>query len=447
MNLAENSLQSFQQIRSTHLPIYRTDAGENLLVYTPGLLWKTTQEELLALEANLQFGQLEPNAVAIVQRAKEVLKIHKSFRQSSFQPTNITLYLNQKCNFNCKYCFALETPNQKQELSLKACLAGLDLVGRNCHHLDVPMTLAIHGGGEPLLAFHKIQHILAYAQAMVEIDGLRLYKYIATNGVMPIEKARWITRHFDRIGISCDGPPEIQDKQRPQATLSNSNAIIERTAQIIRDYGTTLDVRVTITPATVEQQPLIARYICENLAPQEIHVEPVYLGKRTGIQDCISPSQVDAFIHSFMEAEEIAGQYGAACKMSGARLNEVHSSYCHLLQQVLNLVPGDEATACFKLVNDEEVTTREFSLGRYQKSNNIFVIDQANFHRLLSGMRTPEQCQGCFIQYQCSHACPNNCLLTHEYHDQSLCSILKGLVFRQIINASEKLKSGEMIHL
>lgn len=447
MNLAENSMQPFQQIRSTHLPIYQTSYGETILVYTPGLVWKTTREELLALEAEFKQEQLNPIAAAVIERAKDVLKLHQSLHQGDFQPTNITLYLNQKCNLNCQYCFAVETPNQKQELSLEACLAGLDLVGRNCRQLDTSMTLAIHGGGEPLLSFKKIQRILAYAQAMIEKDGLTLYKYIATNGVMPIEKARWVARHFDRIGISCDGPPEIQNRQRPHATLANCNTIIEQTAKVIRDHGTALDVRVTITPATVEQQPMIARDLCENLAPQEIHVEPVYLGKRMSIQDCISSCQVDAFIHSFNKAEEIASQHGTAWKMSGARLNEVHSSYCHLMQQVLNLVPGDEATACFKLVNDREIVSKGFSLGKYQKSQNIFVLDQDNFHRLLADMQTPEQCQGCFIQYQCSHACPNNCLLTHEYQDLSLCEILKGLAFRQIVQASQELQPGEMKYL
>lgn len=447
MNLAENILQPFQQIRSTRLPIYQTIVGETILVYTPGLLWKTSKKELEGLEENLQRKLSNPNAATVVQRAKDVVKIHTAMHSSDYQPTNITLYLNQKCNFNCQYCFAIETPNQKQELSLEACLAGMDLVGENCRQSNAPMTLAIHGGGEPLLSFQKIRRILVYAQSMAERDGFNLYKYIATNGVMTIEKAHWIARHFDRIGISCDGPPEIQNIQRHHATLANSNAIIEQTAKIIRDNGAVLDVRVTITPATVEQQPMIARYICENLAPQEIHVEPVYLGKRTGIQDCISPCQVDAFIHSFIEAEEITRQYGTTWKISGVRLNEVHSSYCHILQQVLNLIPGDEATACFKLVNDREVLVKGFSLGRYQKSNNIFVINQDNYHRLLAGMQTPDQCQGCFIQYQCSHACPNNCLLIHELFDQTLCTILKQLAFRQIINTSNKLKSGEMIYL
>ncbi len=447
MNLAENILQPFQQIRSTRLPIYQTDFGETGLIYTPGLIWKTSKKELIGLEENHQQEQLNPTAAAVVQRATDVVKIHAGMHSSDYQPNNITLYLNQKCNFNCQYCFALETPNQKQELSLEACLAGLDLVGENCRQSNAPMTLAIHGGGEPLLSFQKILRILAYAQAMAERDGLTLHKYIATNGVMPIEKARWIALHFDRVGISCDGPPEIQNIQRHHATLANSNAIIEQTAKIIRDNGAALDVRVTITPATVEHQPMIARYICENLAPQEIHVEPVYLGKRTGIQDCISPCQVNAIINSFMEAEEIASHYGILWKMSGARLNEVHSAYCHILQQVLNLVPGDEATACFKLVNDREVKAKGFSLGKYQKSQNAFVIDQANFGRLMAAMQTPGKCEGCFIQYQCSHACPNNCLLTHEFFDQSLCTILKQLAFEQIINASNKLKSGEMIYL
>lgn len=447
MNSALLNIQPFEHIASTPLPIFQTLMGETGLVYTPGLVWKMSKTELKEEIRNFQEEQLNSHTAAVIQRAKEVVQIHQSMRKADFLPTNITLYLNQKCNFECRYCFAIETPNRREDLSLPACQAGLDLVGENCRLFNAPMTLAIHGGGEPLLSFQKIQHILSYADAMIKKKALNIYKYIATNGVMTAEKARWIARNFDRVGISCDGPPEIQNKQRHYSNHSDSSQLIEQTAKIIRDHRTALDVRVTITPATVEKQPIIARYICETLAPQEIHVEPVYLGKRSSSHDCISPSQVDAFIHSFLEAVEIAGQFGANWKMSGARLNEVHSSYCHLLQQVLNLVPGDEATACFKLVNDREVIQMGFSLGKHQMNQNAFVIDQNNFHRLMASIKTPPHCDGCFIQYQCSHACPNNCLLTHEYQDQSVCSILKGLASRQIINISTRLKAGEMTFL
>jgi sulfatase maturation enzyme AslB (radical SAM superfamily) len=447
MNTADLNIQPFQHIASTSLPIYQTCTGETGLVYTPGLIWIMTKTELREVIGDFQQKHINPQAAAVVEKAKDVVQIHQSMRKADFQPTNITLYLNQKCNFECQYCFAIEKPNRSEELSLDACRAGLDLVGENCRQLNAPMTLAIHGGGEPILSFQKIQRILEHVQAVAEKKGIKIYKYIATNGVMPTEKARWVACHFDRVGISCDGPPEIQDKQRHYSNHSTSNQLIEQTAKIIREHGKALDVRVTITPATVDQQPMIARYICENISPQEIHVEPVYLGKHTSIEDCISPARVDDFISFFLAAEETARQFGTAWKMSGARLNEVHSSYCHLWQQVLNLVPGDHATACFKLVNDREVLAKGFSLGRYEKGRNIFVIDQANFHRLMTGMQTPDQCQGCFIQYQCSHACPNNCLLTHEFYDQSLCLILKELALRQIFKASEKLKAGEMTFL
>jgi radical SAM protein with 4Fe4S-binding SPASM domain len=435
----------FQHIPSTHLPIYQFKTAEIGLLYTPGLLWKVSLELMRDIECQTKNKQYTPDFIRFINRASEVLKIYQALINVKFNPTNITFYVNQKCNLNCQYCFSIKSPNPIAELSLKSAIAGLELVAENCRLANMPMTLAIHGGGEPLRSFHKVQMILKHLQSIIERDGLVVNKYIATNGVMPIQKAKWIAGHFDRIGISCDGPVGIQAVQRPAIDQCNTNQIIERTAAVIRDSGKTLDVRVTITPETIELQPLIAKYICENLKPVAIHAEPVYLGKRTSLSDCINQSQVKIFIDSFLQAQKLAQGYCSSWEISGTRLNGVHTSYCHLFQQVLNLVPGDTATACFKLVNEQEVFLRKFQLGSYRKGEKQFRLDTENHHDLISKYALPGKCEGCFMQYQCSHGCPNNCLLTHEYQDQTSCLILKGIAQARLNEASAHMKLGEMI--
>lgn len=447
MSFSINITDQLHSFPATRLPIYQYHNAEFGLLYTPGLVWKISLNDFIEMEGRPIEENKQPNMQIFTLRAQEVLKAYQSFFQSDFIPTNLTLYLNQKCNLNCLYCFAVTDPHQIEELSIEACMAGLELVAENCRKTNSPMTLVIHGGGEPLLSFHKIKPLFAQINRITKHDGLTINTYLATNGVMSVEKAHWIARHFDRIGISCDGPPEIQEVQRPAINSCHSNKIIEQTAAAIREAGKILDIRVTITPETIERQIEIVRYVCEKLKPNEIHVEPVYLGKNTGSKDCIKISQVKSFVDFFVEAEKIALQHGSSWKLSGARLNEVHTSYCHVFQQVLNLVPGDAATACFKLVNKGEITTSKLSLGTFNRVKNKFIIDQSNYHHLIKTYELSKRCEGCFLQYQCSHGCPNNCLLNHEYADQSLCAITRGIALKQILEKSTSLEYGEMAYL
>ena len=434
----------FQRLSTTKLPIYKYLSSSFVLFYAPGILIKIHPDMIKEIEAGIILKKYNQLSDLLLKKAGEASFSSRKMLKSSFVPTNITLYMNQKCNLDCQYCFSVDGSINSEELSIKSALAGIEVVAKNCCNQNKPMTMVIHGGGEPLLSWQKIEQIMLGAISILKINGVNANKYIATNGVMSVEKARWLATNFDRIGISCDGPFNIQSVQRPAKNNLGTNQKIERTARIIREAGKKLDVRVTITPAVIESQPLIARYICENLQANEIHVEPVYLGGKTKKEDCIDESQTDYFIQSFLEAQKIAEHFGSHWLISGTRLNEVHTSYCHIFQQVLNLVPGEVATACFKLVNSKQVEAEGMALGYYCKETDQFKLDIPHFEALLSQYALPSKCNDCFIEYQCSHGCPNNCLLMQESNDPSLCQILQGIAFAQIMQKAENMHYEEI---
>jgi sulfatase maturation enzyme AslB (radical SAM superfamily) len=259
-------------------------------------------------------------------------------------------------------------------------------------------------------------------------------------------RAEWLARTFDLIELACDGPNEIQSAQLPaRSRIKNINPDIERTAQLLHEAGKTVHARVTITKESVNRQAEICQYICEKLYAQEIHVEPVYHPGRTKPGMFLDNDQVEPFIEAFFKAQSVAVSYRGEWKMPGSRLSEIHAARCNIFQQVLNLVPGDAATTCFKITSAEQARQADLSIGRLDPKAHIFVLDDRHTRVLRAGYTRPADCNHCLIEYQCTHNCPNGCPLLKQQAKSgrggnTLCKILKKAASQQLIQLSGTLE-------
>jgi sulfatase maturation enzyme AslB (radical SAM superfamily) len=322
----------------------------------------------------------------------------------------LTLYLHNECNLRCQYCFSAPSPAPAARLSLPAMAAAARLVLPNCRAQGRPLVAVFHGGGEPALHLPLLLEALDLLEGLADAYGVPLFRYIATNGVLPASTAVWIGQRFDRVGLSCDGPPEIQDAQRPQWGGQATAGSVERTAAIVREHGAALHVRATVTPATADRQAEIAAYLCQALQPEEIHVEADYRAGRAGSGPCFAGDQADLFVAGFLAAQAVASAHGVAWRNSGSRLDELHGPFCNVLREVIHLVPGDAAVACFLDTDASQAGQRQAVIGRLV--GDRLVLDDAAIHALrqrLAGQ--PARCKSCFNQFHCARACPEACAL------------------------------------
>lgn len=255
-----------------------------------------------------------------------------------------------------------------------------------------------------------LQKVLQTVTDLTTAQQVPLFRYIATNGVLSAQKATWLAQNFDLIGLSCDGPPDVQNRQRPLWSSRAGSDYVERTARILREWDTPFDVRVTVTPETVHRQAEIANYICRVLQPNEIHVEPVYQGGRAKSHDSIT--NANQFVNEFLQAEQVAQQHGISWCMSGSRPGDIHGPYCHLLRHVLHVVPGGMASACFKAGKAQTVQQAGLQIGGLDEVNGRFRLNQDHIHNLAARLHPiPRSCQNCFNQYHCARHCPDYCPL------------------------------------
>jgi uncharacterized protein len=311
---------------------------------------------------------------------------------------------------NCRYCYSLPEAHKSECVSVEAVRAASRFVAGICAERNVPFTLAIHGGGEPTMESRRVESYLEVARDVARTFGLRPRTYISTNGVISEEAARWLATEFDLIGVSCDGPPDIQDRQRPGRNGQPLSRVVGRTMSTFGEFGRSFHVRTTITRETIGRQAEIVAYLADRYSPTEIRLEPVY--DNPSGEPPMNEAHAAEFVSGFLAAEAAGAARGVSVSTSITRFDTFYGPYCNVLRRVVNLIPGDAATACFLDSRPSEVERRGGLTGRFNPARGVFEIDKERTHSLMSRCSAqPTRCQDCLCRYQCTHGCPDRCVL------------------------------------
>jgi len=432
---------------SDSLSIFRKQQDEDaVLFYAPGYLAIVRQNLAGQFErALLRSGGEWRIADEVRRHALFAQQKWRELMSQDFCPTCLTLYPGETCALNCIYCFSAQriSASYKPDFSIEAVRSAARLIAHNCRQSQQQFTVVFHGGGEPALNINLVRDLLEIVENEAKRFSVPIFRYIATGAGITLGAMHWIADHFDMVGLSCDGPPDIQAKQRPWRNGKNSSGDVERMAQIVHQARKPLQVRVTITSSTTQRQPEIADYISRRLRPQTIHVEPVYYGGRTLDNSHLSLKDADEFITYFFEAQEIASSFGIQWKSSGSRLAEIHGTYCHICRNVLHLVPGNAVTACFKTTNSSLAQKDDLLIGRYDCENNQYYLDTDKIYRMQTILVNSlnASCAECFNQFHCARLCPDHCFFKRtEDNRQTRCLINAGLAAQTLQRIAERLK-------
>jgi uncharacterized protein len=84
--------------------------------------------------------------------------------------------------------------------------------------------IRFYGAGEPTLEFELMKKIKEYAHSQA---GDKLKVELQTNGFFSKKIAQWIVENINNLWISADGPPEVQDSQRPTQGGKPTSEVVE----------------------------------------------------------------------------------------------------------------------------------------------------------------------------------------------------------------------------
>jgi radical SAM protein with 4Fe4S-binding SPASM domain len=149
-----------------------------------------------------------------------------------------------------------------------------------------------------------------------------------------------------------------------------------------------------------------------------------------------------------LQAREIARSYGILWTTSGSRPGEIHSAYCHIWRDVLNLTPEGLATACFKLSEAASVRRRGLAIGGWDNQAGIFLLDDEQIQYLRQTLgKEKESCTTCFNHYHCARNCPDACLLESNSQASEFRCRFQSLIANALIQEiAEKLTENQNLN-
>jgi len=323
----------------------------------------------------------------------------------------ISFFLTTRCNLNCIYCYNLEERSRLTErsLSLDIAKAGIDYffgVNQSRH-------IRFYGPGEPTQAFGLMKLITEYAKSVS--DGVTVE--IQTNGVFGSATREWLLENTNIVWISCDGPPDIQNFNRPIRGKYPSAPTIEANVRWLNanksDRNLMVGARVTMTNKNIHRQKEMADYFY-SLGIRHVWTNTLFpsVGEMPVCDDQAKLSEysfdmegyLDNYIEAYHYAKEKGMFYGSflICNFDGeANVN------CRACSPVPHLTPDGYVSACDMVTLGESAHHMDcFVYGKWDSESANFVFSQQKIDLLRNrNSDTMPQCMRCEARLHCGGYC------------------------------------------
>ncbi len=168
------------------------------------------------------------------RRAGETYRARKRFVHAG--PNLHLMVVTLRCNETCVYCHAsrADLDAVHTDMTIETAERTVELILRTTSpHVTIEFQ-----GGEPLVNWPVVQHVIEYATEKNRGLGKQLeFTMVSNLSLMTEEKLSWLLAHRVQICTSIDGPKDIHDKQRKLPTLSAYDAAEGWIRRINAAYG------------------------------------------------------------------------------------------------------------------------------------------------------------------------------------------------------------------
>jgi len=176
--------------------------------------------------------------------------------------------LTNLCNLFCEHCYASATPSRDGEFSFE------EAMGLIPELREAGVGFAILSGGEPL----TWPGLFEVSSALRKTG---IVTYLSTNGLLiSAGNVETIRDHFDYVGISIDGRPDVHDEFRGKKGAYRQSM---KAIRLCLEQGIRVGVRYTLTPQTAESLPFIFELAEKEGIPKIYISHLVYSGRGKGL--------------------------------------------------------------------------------------------------------------------------------------------------------------------
>jgi uncharacterized protein len=391
----------------------------NFILYSPltGSVLEVTPGVVKEMQ-NISFGEKYNLDIGIKKTLREKGFISgKKFPKingevpldEKYEPTAVTLMPTWDCNLRCLYCYSDGGINPGEILDRKVARASIDLIIANSLEKEMDhISVGFHGGGEPLI--HKnmdwIKEITSYTREEADKNGLKSRVSSATNGFISKNNLEWVVNNFDRVNLSWDGTPEIQNLHRPGKNGLPTYETVLRTAKYLEEAGFQYGIRSTISDKSVDKMEEIVQLFVDETTVKGFHLEPLFECGRGENNPVLGAPSTEAFVENFIKAKKIAYANERTLYHSASDLEKVGRKFCGAAGSNFFVTPDGNVTSCLEVSRPDDDMNDIFMIGSFNNKQNVFEFDEERLETLRKRVvENVEGCDDCFAEYNCSGDC------------------------------------------
>ena len=169
-----------------------------------------------------------------VPAAVERLRRRKRFLHQG--PNLHIVVVTLRCNETCVYCHASRADMTATHTDLTEAMAEktVDLILQ----APTPFVTIEFQGGEPLVNFPVVKHLIEYAKEKNRAVGKQLeFTMVSNLALMDEDKLKFLLSNKVQLCTSIDGPEHLHDKQRKLVASSSFKAAVYWIKRINQAYG------------------------------------------------------------------------------------------------------------------------------------------------------------------------------------------------------------------
>lgn len=334
----------------------------------------------------------------------------------------IVLWTTSRCNLKCRYCYA-SSANQQCDMDFEIATKALDYFGRN------PMKIQF-AGGEPLLNYDLICKVYEY----VKQRGYDALFQMQTNGTLiDREKAKAIKEMKIAVGVSLDGPPDVNEWLRG----GTKQAVYG--IQSLAKEGVTVNINSVVTVHNINKLPELADFILYLGNVAGIGLDLVRDAGRAKESTCLikkpTAEQLKLALNLLFQRCEFLYKHSGKrivireIEEAKRRLNcsACSKEYCYAsCGRSFVILPNGDVYPCGSLIDNS----------KYYMGN----INNTSLKSIALTKQNAGKCNECSYSFVCPGGCPSRMIINaDESQEETLDCVLKKSAFEIAFKLREYL--------
>ena len=213
-----------------------------------------------------------------------------------------TICITRECNLRCQYCYI---EKKKSVMPIDTAQEVIEFIFKNTPP-EEKFNIGFFGG-EPLLEFELIKALIRSIKTHPLFNnGSAAFTVVSNGTIFSDEIADFLVKQDITFGISCDGPPEIQDMFRYYPGGQGSSTTVESTIRRAIEALPSLMVNAVYHPRTISQLPRVVDYF-SSLGIRQIYLTPDFSApwskKETELLPGIYKQVAQQYIDYYLEGD------------------------------------------------------------------------------------------------------------------------------------------------